>query len=322
MMELRYYTRQPKARLVEKIEENRRKRNIAILAHNYQRPEIQLLADYVGDSLDLARKAQELDSEVILLCGVLFMAETVKILNPERKVLIPDLNATCQLADTISLEELQQAKRKYGDPIVVSYVNTEALIKAESDVCCTSANAVQVVNSIPADRKILFVPDKNLGKWVANLTHRILILWDGFCYVHDYISEADVQNMKAEYPQAKLVVHPECTDEVIRHADIVTSTNGMVEYARETEELIVGTETGLIERLRREYPEKKFYPLCPSAICSTMKLITLDKVCWALENDQCPVELDSEVVERARKAIEKMVEIGKKSNLEISKPDK
>lgn len=312
-MELRYYTKQPKAHLIERIEKIRREKKTAILAHNYQRPEIQSIADYVGDSLDLARKARELDCESILLCGVLFMAETAKILNPERKILIPDLNATCQLADTISLEELRDAKLKYGNPVVVSYVNTDALIKAESDVCCTSANAAQVVNSIPPDQKILFVPDKNLGKWAADSTGRELILWDGFCYVHDYMSENDVLSAKAEHPQARLIAHPECNHDVIRHADVVASTNGMVEYARQIDELIVGTEMGLIERLRTEYSDRQFFPLCTSAICSTMKLITLDKVCWALENDQYLVELDSEVIERAGKAIERMIHFGQQS---------
>lgn len=308
-MDLRFYTKQPRIELVERVEKAKRKKNVKILVHNYQRPEIQLLADYVGDSLDLARKAQELECDSILLCGVLFMAETVKILNPERRVLIPDLNATCQLADTINVEELRQAKREYGNPIVVSYVNTDALIKAESDICCTSANAAKVVKSLPRDRRILFIPDKNLGNWVANSTGRDLLLWDGFCYVHDYMSENDVERARGEHPKAKLVVHPECNQRVLTRADRVASTNGMVKYARETEELIVGTETGLIERLKREYPRKKFYPLCASAICATMKLITLDKVCWAIENDRYQVELDPEVIKRASSAIEKMIQI-------------
>ncbi len=312
-MELRYYTKQSKTNLLKKIEKARKKKSIAILAHNYQRPEIQLLADYVGDSLDLAREARNLDCESILLCGVLFMAETVKILNPECNVLIPDLNATCQLADTINPDELRQAKEAYGNPVVVSYVNTDASTKAESDICCTSANAVQVVDSIPPDRKILFTPDRNLGRWVADMTQRKLILWDGFCYVHDYIDVKDARTARAEHPQARLVVHPECNHDVVEQADLVASTNGMVKYARETKELIVGTETGLIERLRREYPDKKFYPLCNSAICSTMKLITLDKVCWALENDQYQVNLDPEVMERASTAIEKMIKIGERN---------
>ncbi|KPJ50677.1 hypothetical protein AMJ40_02200 [candidate division TA06 bacterium DG_26] len=306
-MELRHYTKLSKADLIQRIEKAKIEKNIRILAHNYQRPEVQEVADYLGDSLDLATKAQALNCQSVLLCGVLFMAETAKILNPELRVLIPDLNATCQLADTISIEELHQAKEEHPDAVVVSYVNTSALVKAASDLCCTSANAAHVVNSIPPGREILFVPDRNLGKWVADCTGRHLILWNGFCYVHEYMTEADVETAKTEHPQAKLVVHPECTPRVAHHAHLITSTNGMVHFANEAEELIVGTEIGLIERLKREYPLKKFHPLCASAICATMKLITLDKVCWALENDQYPVELNPEVIAMARSAIEKMI---------------
>lgn len=286
----------------------RRKKKLVILAHNYQRSEIQRIADFRGDSLDLARKATEVDAEIIVFCGVVFMAETAKILNPQKKVLIPDSNAGCALADTITSEELKEAKRKYDNPVVVSYINTYASVKAESDLCCTSANAVKVIDSIPKNKKILFTPDRNLGRYVSKASNRELILWDGFCYVHDYLTEGDVEEAKREHPSAKLCCHPECREEVVAHADLVTSTNGMVRYAKEVDELIIGTEIGLGERINIDFG-KKVYPLNTNAVCATMKLITLDKLCWSIENEKYEIRLDDEIISNAREPLEKMLQI-------------
>ena len=286
----------------------RRKKKLVILAHNYQRSEIQRTADFRGDSLDLARKATEVDAEIIVFCGVVFMAETAKILNPQKKVLIPDSNAGCALADTITVEELKEAKRKYDNPVVVSYINTYASVKAESDICCTSANAVKVIDSIPKNKKILFTPDRNLGRYVSKASNRELILWDGFCYVHDYLTEGDVEEAKREHPSAKLCCHPECREEVVAHADLVASTNGMVRYAKEVDELIIGTETGLGERINIDFG-KKVYPLNTNAICATMKLITLDKLCWSIENEKYEIRLDDDILSNAKEPLEKMLQI-------------
>jgi len=307
-MELRGYTKLSKEILLSRIEDVRRKKKLVILAHNYQRSEIQRTADFRGDSLDLARKATEVDAEIIVFCGVVFMAETAKILNPQKKVLIPDSNAGCALADTITAEELKEAKRKYDNPVVVSYINTYASVKAESDICCTSANAVKVIDSIPKNKKILFTPDRNLGRYVSKASNRELILWDGFCYVHDYLTEGDVEEAKREHPSAKLCCHPECREEVVAHADLVASTNGMVRYAKEVDELIIGTETGLGERINIDFG-KKVYPLNTNAICATMKLITLDKLCWSIENEKYEIRLDDDIISKARKPLEKMLQI-------------
>lgn len=307
-MELREYTKLSKEVLLSRIEDARRKKKVVILAHNYQRSEIQRIADFRGDSLDLARKATEVDAEIIVFCGVVFMAETAKILNPQKKVLIPDLNAGCALADTITAEELKEAKRRYDNPVVVSYINTYASVKAESDLCCTSANAVKVIDSIPKDKKILFTPDRNLGRYVSKVSNRELILWDGFCYVHDYLTEGDVEEAKREHPFAKLCCHPECKEEVVAHADLVTSTNGMVRYAKEVDELIIGTEIGLGERINIDFG-KKVYPLNTNAVCATMKFITLDKLCWSIENEKYEIRLDDDIISKAKEPLEKMLQI-------------
>ena len=218
------------------------------------------------------------------------------------------MNAGCALADTITAEELKEAKRRYDNPVVVSYINTYASVKAESDLCCTSANAVKVIDSIPKDKKILFTPDRNLGRYVSKVSNRELILWDGFCYVHDYLTEGDVEEAKREHPSAKLCCHPECKEEVVAHADLVTSTNGMVRYAKEVDELIIGTEIGLGERINIDFG-KKVYPLNTNAVCGTMKFITLDKLCWSIENEKYEIRLDDDIISRAREPLEKMLQI-------------
>jgi len=285
-------------------------RKAVILAHNYQLGEVQDIADFVGDSLELSQQATEVDAEVIVFCGVVFMAETAKLLNPERTVLIPDPRAGCPMCDMAPVEEVRKRKAELPGVPVVAYVNTTAAVKAEVDVCCTSANAIKVVNSLPDDR-ILFLPDRNLGHWVQRHTDKEIILWDGYCPTHQRILAKQIQALKQEHPQAVLMVHPECTPDVIELADEVLSTGQMVRWARKTdaEEIIVGTEVGMIHRLQKENPGKRFLPISKLTTCPNMKRITLEKVLWALEDMQHPVEVPDEIAARGRRAIERMLEI-------------
>ncbi|MFH1335067.1 MAG: quinolinate synthase NadA [Candidatus Zixiibacteriota bacterium] len=286
-------------------------RKAVILAHNYQLGEVQDIADFVGDSLDLSRKAAATDAEVIVFCGVHFMAETAKILSPDKTVLMPDVNAGCAMANMITLRQLNEMKKKHPDAVVVSYVNTKAEIKAESDYCCTSANAVKVVQSIPKDKEILFIPDKYLGDYVSRQTNRQMILWEGFCPTHRRILAEDILKKKAQYPKAEVLVHPECTPDVIAMADKVFSTTGICRYAQESgsEEFIIGTEIGILHRLKKENPEKHFYPASELAECSNMKLINLEKILWSLEDMIYPVEVPPDIAQRAKRAIDRMLEI-------------
>ncbi len=300
-----------KDKLIEKIKALKKKRNAVILSHVYQRDEVQDIADFIGDSLGLSRKAVSTDAKVILFCGVRFMAETAAILNPDKIVLLPDKNAGCALADMATLIELRAKKKEYPDAAVVSYVNSSALIKAESDICCTSANAVDVVNSLK-EKQILFLPDKNLGKFVSSKTDKRVILWDGFCYVHHHnIGQDDLRRAKTEHPNAKVMVHPECPPEVTSLADYIGSTSQMARYASKNsyKEFIVGTEKGMLHNLRIHNPDKKFYPASEEAICRDMKLITLEKVASALENMEYRVEVPGKVAIRAKKALDRMLEV-------------
>ncbi len=285
-------------------------RRAVILAHNYQIPEVQDIADYTGDSLGLSQEAARSPGEVIVFCGVHFMAETAAILSPEKTVLLPDRHAGCPMAATISGQELRDWKAKYPGRPVVCYVNTTAEVKAESDVCCTSSNALRVVNSIP-DEEILFVPDKNLAAYVARQTGKKIIAWDGCCYVHDKILAADVLAKKRLHPGAEVWVHPECRPEVIDLADRVISTGHMVTAARETRaaEVIVGTEAGIIYRLTKENPRTAFFPVKDLAFCSNMKKINLHKVLEALQEMKYRVEVPPEISRRARGAIERMIRL-------------
>ncbi len=298
-------------RLLERLSQLKRERGAIILAHNYQRPEVQDAADFVGDSLGLSRRAAATDAAVILFCGVDFMAETAAILCPDRKVLVPDIHAGCPLANMITLRELQEWKEKHPDGPVVCYVNSSAEIKAESDVCCTSANAVAVLNSLPPDREILFVPDQSLGDYAAKRSGRNVTLWPGYCPTHHRILTEHIERAKAEHPQAEVVVHPECTADVIALADHVTSTSGMLRVCSESGagEFIIGTEIGLLHRLRKENPDKKFYPATPLADCPNMKLNTLEKMVWSLEDMQCEIDVPEPIANGARRAIERMLEI-------------
>jgi len=299
--------------LIEKINRLRRERGALILAHSYQSAEVQDIADLVGDSLELSRAAAREDrARCIIFCGVHFMAETARILRPERPVHMPDPNAGCPLADMITARELAELRKAHPEALVVTYVNSTAEIKAQSDVCCTSANAAQVVNSLPPDREIIFIPDRNLGGWVAEQTGRKnMVIWRGFCPTHNRILERDVQEARAAHPGALVVAHPECRPEVRKLADQIASTSGMVRFCRESpaREFIIGTEVGMVWRLGRECPGKRFYPVSELADCPNMKLTTLEKILWELEEMSHPVEVPAEVAERARRPLEKMVEI-------------
>jgi len=293
-----------------KIAKLKKEKNAVILAHNYQIGEVQDIADYIGDSLGLSQKAAHVDAKIIVFCGVHFMAETAKILAPEKTILIPDERAGCPMADMITATELREWKKNYPGSKAVCYVNTTAEVKAECDICCTSSNAVKIVNSLNAD-EILFAPDKNLAAYVARHTKKKIIPWDGYCYVHRYIKARDIREKRNLYPGAEVWVHPECLPEVIDLADKALSTGKMVQEARKTKkkEIIIGTENGIIYRMKKENPTKNFYPARDVAFCFNMKKIDLGKVLRSLENMIYKVEVPLEVSQKARGAIEKMVEI-------------
>jgi len=299
------------AELSREIGELKEKRKAVILAHYYQNPEVKEVADFVGDSLELARRAAATEAEVIVFCGVYFMAESAKILSPNKIVLLPDKSAGCRLADMATPEAVRAKKEEIPGCLVVTYVNSSAAVKAESDICCTSANAVKIVSSLPADRPVLFVPDRNLGKFVARQTGRQLVLWDGYCPVHEGLTLDQLESARRQHPDAAVVVHPECRPEITEIADCVASTGGMVRFARESpaSSLIIGTEVGMLYSLEKACPGKSFYPASTKMVCEDMKLITLEKVKWALENLEFQVEVPSEVISRAQRALARMLEV-------------
>jgi quinolinate synthase len=298
-------------RLLVKIEQLKDARKAVILAHNYQTGEIQDIADFTGDSLGLSIKAAETDAQLIVFCGVQFMAETAAILSPEKTVLLPDESAGCPLADMITAKQLSEMKQKHPDALVVCYVNSSAEVKAESDYCCTSANAVEVVNSIPMDKRIIFVPDQHLGRFVAEKTGRDLVLWPGYCWVHVVITEDDIKNAKAKYPDAVVMAHPECTEPVKELADQILSTGQMLKFAEKSsaKQFIVATETGMIHPLKKQNPEAEFIPASDRAICPNMKKITLEKIIWSLEDMKYKIVLPDQIRLKARKALDRMVEV-------------
>ena len=298
-------------KLIEKIEQLKQVSNAVILAHNYQPAEIQDLADFCGDSLGLSIKAAETDADVIVFCGVQFMAETAAILSPEKTVLLPDKFAGCPLADMITAEQLSELKQQHPDALVVCYVNSSAGVKAESDYCCTSANAVEIVNSLPKDKPIIFVPDQHLGRFVAEKTGRDLVLWPGYCHVHVVITEEDIKNAKAKYPNAIVMAHPECTEPVRELADEIFSTSQMLKFTEKSsaKRFIVATETGMLHPLKKQNPQAEFIPAAERAICPNMKKITLEKVLWSFEDMHYKITVPDEIRIKAKKALDRMVEI-------------
>jgi len=294
--------------ILEEIAKLKKEKKAIILVHNYQRPEIQNIADSLGDSLELAREAAKTDARIIVFCGVRFMAETAKILSPGKMVLLPKKEAGCQMADMITAEDLRRLKKNHPDAKVVSYVNTNADVKAESDVCCTSANAVKVVKNISAE-KIIFTPDENLAAYCQRFTDKEIIPWNGYCYVHERISKEEVLLAKEKFPDALLLVHPECKPSVIDLTDEVLSTSGMVSFAKKSDKkrFLIGTEEGLIYRLKRENPGKEFYAAGTAKMCRNMKLTTLNDVYLSLKEERYPIELTGEIIKSAQKALTAML---------------
>jgi len=299
--------------LTQKILRLKEKRNAVILVHNYQLGEVQDIADFVGDSLDLSQTAAKTDASVIVFCGVHFMAETASILCPDKTVLLPDMHAGCPMANMITAPQLCARKKEHPKATVVCYINSSAAVKAESDVCCTSANAVGVIESLAAD-EILFVPDQYLGHYISTRTGEKMILWPGFCPTHARILPEHIIKLRHEYPEAKVVVHPECKPGVIELADEVLSTSGMIKFAgrEDVHQVIVGTEIGIIYRLRKENPDKTFIPVSEQAVCPNMKLITLEKILWALEEMKPEVKVPEKIRLKAKKAVDRMLEVGRK----------
>ncbi len=298
--------------LLNHLRELKKQRNAVILAHSYQTPEIQDAADHVGDSLGLSRLAAETAADVILFCGVHFMAETAAILSPRKTVVVPDANAGCPMANMVTPRQLAEWRGKNPDALVVTYVNSSAAVKALSDICCTSANAVEVVDSLPRDRRILFVPDRNLGNYVRTRLGREMELWNGFCPTHERMLPEMADAMRAEHPDALLVAHPECRPALVERADFVASTTGIVQYCRESpaKEFIIATEIGVLHPLRKANQGKTFYPLTPIADCPNMKLNSLEKMVWALEDMSPVVTVPEDVAAKALLPIQRMLEIG------------
>lgn len=318
------YARFSPEELGERIRCRKVELNAVILGHSYQRVEIQAVSDFLGDSLGLSQEAADTDADVIVFCGVHFMAETAKILSPEKTVLMPDLRAGCPMADFVTGDSLRLLRARYPDAATVAYVNSTAEVKAESDICCTSSNAVQVVDSIAPDRTVLFVPDRNLARYTAEKTGRpfvvagregpavepgSIVAWDGYCYVHDDLVLDELAAARARHPEAKVVIHPEARAELLEQADFVTSTARMVQIAEEHDALIIGTERGLIDRLRQRFPTKTLIPLSGAAICGNMKMNTLAKLAWSLDHLRHEVLLDEKVRRRAEHSLRRMLEL-------------
>jgi quinolinate synthase len=296
--------------LIDRITELKKEKNAVILAHVYQRPEIYKVADFIGDSYGLSKKATESDADIIVFCGVDFMAESAYILNPEKTVLIPTRLANCPMAAMVDVDGLRELKKKHPNAAVVSYVNTTADVKAESDICCTSANAVKVVNSLEED-EVIFVPDSNLANYVMRNTDKKVIPWNGWCYVHRKFSPEGLSRAKAIHMDAKVLVHPECIPEVVELADEVFSTTGMINYVRHSPDktFIIATEVGVVERLRLEFPEKVFFQAPPGGTCLQMKKTTLALVLDALEKEQFKVTVPEDIRVRAKKALDRMLNV-------------
>ena len=306
----------PTLDLFDEIERLKKEKNAVILAHYYQEPDIQDIADYIGDSLGLSQQAAKTDADVIVFAGVHFMAETAKILSPQKKVLLPDLKAGCSLADSCPPHLFRKFKESYPDHLVITYVNCTAELKALSDIVCTSSNAVQIVESLPKDQKIIFGPDKNLGAYVAKKTGRDLVLWNGACMVHEIFSREKITKLKERYPNAKLLAHPECEEVILKMADYIGSTTGLLKYATKSpeKEFIVATESGIIHQMQKDNPGKVFIPAPPNNNCACndcphMKRNTLEKLYLCIKNGMPEVTVPEEIIKRAVKPIERMLEI-------------
>ena len=306
----------PTLDLFHEIERLKKEKNAILLAHYYQEPDIQDVADYIGDSLGLAQKAQNTDADIIVFAGVHFMAETAKILNPHKKVLLPDLNAGCSLADSAPGDLFKKFKEKHPDHIVISYINCSAEIKALSDIICTSSNAEKIVQSVPPEQPIIFAPDKNLGAYLVKKTGRDMVLWNGACMVHEIFSLEKITKLKTRHPNAKFIAHPECEEPVLRLADYIGSTTGLLKYTQQNEsnEFIVATETGILHQMQKSSPNKTFIPAPPNNSCACndcphMKLNTLEKLYLCMEYEMPEINMDENLRVAARKPIDRMLEI-------------
>ncbi|MFH1379886.1 MAG: quinolinate synthase NadA [bacterium] len=299
-----------RSNLIRQIKTLKAARKAVILAHNYQIDEVQAIADILGDSLELARAASKVQAETIIFCGVYFMAESAAILNPAKKVLLPNVTAGCPLADMINADQLRDFKKLYPDAAVVCYVNSSAEIKAESDICCTSSNAIKIINSLD-EKRVIFVPDRNLGKYASSFTNKEMILWNGYCPTHVRLSIEDVLRARKEHPKAVFVAHPECEPEVLAVADYVCSTGKMLQYAKETsvKELIIGTEIGMLYRLRKENPDKQFYIASPKLICPNMKKINSEGIYSSLTNLQHEIQVPEDIRQKACRSIKRMLDV-------------
>lgn len=297
--------------IIKEIDRLKKEKNAIILAHNYQIPEIQEIADYVGDSLGLSKKASETDADIIIFCGVHFMAESAKILSPNKKVLLPVLDAGCPMADMIDSDQLKIFKKEYPDIPVVCYVNSSAEVKAESDICCTSSNALKVVKSIDKD-KVLFIPDQNLGDYISKkLPEKKIISWEGFCITHHRVRHNEIDMVRKNIGETKILVHPECNPAVVEKADFVGSTSQIIEYVKnhDDQKFIIGTEMGILHSLRKQNPSKKFHLLSPSLVCYNMKKTSLKDVYNALKEEKNEINVDKEVIDKAHKVLERMLSL-------------
>jgi len=308
--------------IIDEIKSIKQDKDISLLAHYYQMPEIQGLADFIGDSLALSQKAKEVKSDIIVFCGVHFMAETAKILNPTKKVVVPVLDAGCSLADSCPPDAFASFLNNYPDYIVVTYINSSAEIKAMSDLICTSGNAVQIIESLPKDAKIVFAPDKNLGNYINRLTGRNMVLWNGVCQVHDLLTTQTILKMKMEHPDALLVAHPECNQAVLQVADYIGSTNGMLKYVEKSshQKFIIASETGIVHQMKKRSPDKLFLvapadETCSCNDCPYMKMNNLENLYQCMLDESPEIVLDADIAERALKPIEKMLEISKTAGL-------
>ncbi|QHS54917.1 quinolinate synthase NadA [Mucilaginibacter sp. 14171R-50] len=312
----------PSLDLFAEIERLKKEKNAVILAHYYQEGDIQDVADYIGDSLGLSQQAAKTDASIIVFAGVHFMAETAKILSPNKKVLLPDLKAGCSLADSCPPHLFKKFKENYPDHLVITYVNCTAELKALSDIVCTSSNAVQIVESLPPEQKIIFGPDRNLGAWVAKKTGRELVLWNGACMVHEIFSREKITKLKERYPNAKILAHPECEEVILQLADYIGSTTGILKYATQSSEneFIVATESGILHQMQKDNPDKTFIPAPPNNSCACndcphMKRNTLEKLYLCLKNETPEIEVPAHIIEKAVKPIERMLEISARLGL-------